>query len=493
MTEFYRFRSIRRLLNPCFQELERQTVFFARPEDLNDPMEGFQDLVWFGDQVVWSNLLKNYVHCLSWTCVNALVFGNEYNLKPEHIPVHLRWDTQPTPEAADLFDVVWGKVRDECELEALAWGIAGLEDSGFKRKVRRAELIFYLKSVHIHALAVIQEVLVARSLMAENQRIALNSPRERLLTASGYFNLIGQVPEIDTSSSERVFSGIENLFRNMALRRKFIPQEVGRRNWKFLVVDFPSIYVDQLRRLLWPEWYTACFVKDYHNSSMWASYGDAHRGACLIFEANEEGGQARLSLKRVTGGSSSREGGYREHWDFAPMEFHAVRYQDKPDEVDFFRSMGQPTTDTLLKLWYTDNDGKLSDCATHVFGPHSDIDAWQRRHWENFTRDACFKTNDWAYEQEYRLILYSVLESPLCARQRTLTHDFGSLKGIVFGMRTTDNDKLEIIDILTKKCRENQITDFKFLQAYYSPASGDIRVHKIPVEFIGNNGQDEPD
>ena len=48
MTEFYKFRTIEKLLDPSFQELERQTVFFASPDELNDPMEGFQDLVWTG-------------------------------------------------------------------------------------------------------------------------------------------------------------------------------------------------------------------------------------------------------------------------------------------------------------------------------------------------------------------------------------------------------------------------------------------------------------
>ena len=302
-----------------------------------------------------------------------------------------------------------------------------------------------------------------------------------------------QVPEIDTSSSEKLYLEIETLFRSIPLRRRFVPQEVGMRNAKFLVADFPWIYVDQLRRLLWPEWYAACFAKGYHNSSLWANYGDAHRGACLIFEADEEGEQARLKLKQVTGGSSSRDGGFREHWGFAPMPFHEVRYQVKPDEVDFFRSMGQPSMDALLKLWYTDENGSLSDCATQIFGPDSDINAWQKRHWDDFIRDACFKTKDWEYEQEFRLTLNSGLEGSLCKRKRTLTYDFDSLKGIVFGIRTSDDDKLAIVDILTRKCRENQRTGFKFLQAYYSPETGDIRSHEIPANPIVESGQDGPD
>ena len=232
------------------------------------------------------------------------------------------------------------------------------------------------------------------------------------------------------------------------------------KNAKFLVADFPLIYVEQLRRLLWPEWYAASFIKDYHNSSLWANYGCAHKGACLIFEAEEEDGQAHLKLKQVTGGSSSRDGDSGEHRGFAKIGFHAVCYQAKPDEVDFFRSMGQPSMDALLKLWYTDENGNLSDCATQIFGPNSDINAWQKRHWDNFIRDACFKTKDWEYEQEVRLTLNSGLADSLCKRKRKLTYDFASLKGIVFGIRTSDDDKLAIVDILTRKCRENQRTGF---------------------------------
>ena len=44
MTEFYRFRSMDKLLGECFQELERQTIYFANTGELNDPMEGFRDV-----------------------------------------------------------------------------------------------------------------------------------------------------------------------------------------------------------------------------------------------------------------------------------------------------------------------------------------------------------------------------------------------------------------------------------------------------------------
>ena len=237
--------------------------------------------------------------------------------------------TPPTPQAVKLFGELWPTVRDECELEALAVGIAGLEYSGIKHKVRRAELHHYLQSIHIRALMTIQSVLVTRGVMTENQRSPLNSSGETLLTRNGYFDLVKQVPEIATSSSELWFSAVENLFHGLRLRHRFAPQEVARRNWKFLILDFPSVYVDQLRRLLWPDWYTACFVKDCYNSSLSGNYGDAHRGACLIFEADEEGGQAHLKLKRGNGGSSSRDGTYRTPLR-TPLQHPSPRYAAGP-------------------------------------------------------------------------------------------------------------------------------------------------------------------
>ena len=490
MTEICRFRSIEKLLAPSFQELERQTVFFARPDELNDPMEGFQDLIWSGDHIVWCNLLKHYVYCLSFTYIAALIFGYENNLEPSHIPIELRWDMDPTTEAVELFEELWKKVRDECELEALAKNIGGLEYSGIKHKVRRAELLLYLHSIHKSAFMAIQGVLVTRGLLTDSQRSNLNSSREGLLTSSRYFDSVEQFHEIDASLLEYVLSAAESHVSNGMLRYKSACQEVRMRNSMFLRLDFPTQYVDQLRRLLWPEWYTACFAKGYHNSSLWANYGDAHRGACLIFEADEEGEQAYLKLKNITGQAFSRDGGFREHWNFSPMPLHEVRYQVKPDEVDFFRSMGQTSKDALFKLWYTDADGNPSECGKQILGPDSDMSVWRKSYWDGFIRDACFKTTDWKYEQEFRLILDPSLESSLCKRKRTLTYDFDSLKGIVFGIRTSDDKKLEIIDILTRKCRENQRTGFKFLQAYYSPGTGDIRSREIPVNLTVESGQD---
>ena len=385
----YRFRSTEKLLGESFQELENQNIFFASPEELDDPMEGFRDIVWDGDHIVWANLFKHYVHCLHWTFLIAPIFGDEDSLEPDNIPMERRWDTQSTPSASGLFEFVWSKVRDECELEVLAKNIADMEFSGVKHKVRRSELHFYLQSIHRLALMAIEDAFVEHNLRNENQRIGINSSKERLLTRNGYFDLSRQIPEIDSSSLREIwYSEVESLFHIIPLRHRLSPQEPGRKNWKFLVIDYPGIYIEQLSRLLWPEWYAACFVKENHNSSMWARYGDGHKGVCLIFEADEDGEQASLNLNRITGRSSSGVGTSQDHWGYSPMPFYEVQYQVKPSEVDFFRSMGRLSLDALDKLWYTDQDGQVSPCAEQILGSDGGLDT---RLWATGPQQRCTK------------------------------------------------------------------------------------------------------
>jgi hypothetical protein len=44
-----------------FRELENQEIYFASPQKLNDPMEGFKDIFWRGDEIIWANLLRHYL------------------------------------------------------------------------------------------------------------------------------------------------------------------------------------------------------------------------------------------------------------------------------------------------------------------------------------------------------------------------------------------------------------------------------------------------
>ena len=66
---------------------------------------------------------------------------------------------------------------------------------------------------------------------------------------------------------------------------------------------------------------------------------------------------------------------------------------------------------------------------------------------------------------------------------RALTYNLDSLKGIIFGIRTSREDKVKIREIIEekKKCSENNQTDFKYFQAYYSANDGNIHKREIQL------------
>src|ERR1700739_4008547 len=132
----YRFRRIEHVLS----ELEGQQICFSSPADLNDPMEGFKDLFWLGDEIVWSSLLKHYI--LSLINIVPPCFLGEPDCKqylqnavfasPDDLP------TAPAPVRA-----MYGRVIEAFLSEPATQKFVGLMASR-TAPVRRGELINYL-------------------------------------------------------------------------------------------------------------------------------------------------------------------------------------------------------------------------------------------------------------------------------------------------------------------------------------------------------------
>ena len=474
MAEFFRFRNMEHLLGE-YQELEKQTIYFASPEELNDPMEGFRDIVWSGDKIVWTNLFKNYVYRLHRSYY--LLRTEEDFIQLGHLPILGRWDELLAPEK-DLFDDIWHKFFNLPNIPEIIEALANAE-----HKIRYRELGSYLRPIQALLLQQIVKSYVAYRFIPKSEMLRLSEelsdePTVVQLTQE-ILNWIELAEEAkDEELIDDIFLEAEKKDNDGRVNQQYnniIPSEILQKNNQLVIFDFPWIYLQQLEQLLWPKWYTACFMKSYHNSSVWGHYGDNHKGACLIFEGVEKDESDSLKLNQMTGEKSS------------PMPFAKVSYADKPGEVDFFRSIGRLPVEALMKLWYTDRAGHTSECAAHI-QPGGNRHIWLESYRDNFYRDITIKTKDWKYEQEYRLILHNGNELDE-KTNRTLTYNFNSLKGIILGMKTSDEDRQKIIKIIEGKCRKSKRTDFKFFQTYYSAKHGDIRKYEIRSPFSNSNNE----
>lgn len=104
---------------------------------------------------------------------------------------------------------------------------------------------------------------------------------------------------------------------------------------------------------------------------------------------------------------------------------------------------------------------------------------WRMNYWNRFDSSFLNKLKDWEFEKEQRLILASTLDSYIEPVNRKLKYKFEDLEAIIFGARTSIEDKIKIIKIIESKCKVNNRNDFIFYQANYSNLSGSMEITKM--------------
>ena len=465
-TEIYRFRSIPQLLDK-FNELERQTIYFAEPTELNDPMEGIRDVFWFGDTIVWTNLLRNYIASLYMTYHAGLIFGEEGRLPLHHVPYRGLPDSMGSAPIVDLIERAITRVFNAHHLSEFIDRLVSA-----KVKVRRDELFVYLQTLHSTVLYEIETDFIESGFLEPQKRsVQEKSEISEIFHNPDFFGLTGS----ELKDRQRDFL-MRHLGQALSTRQMIAKYNFNLNNdatqgenAELIFLNFPRTYVDRLESQLYPQWYAASFASHCNNSSMWAHYADSHRGACLIFETDSKDGKPGLMLARkpIT---DAHQGHFYELRD--------VTYQPKPDELDYFRSIGWLPRPDLLKHWYSDAEGNLSESGSHL-GPDGDVNRWRERFWADFYRDIVVKTNDWAYEREKRIVIHSILDDLVDEESRILRYDFGALKGVAFGIKTSETDKQRIIDVLREKCVAIGRKEIELHQAFYEPESGDIQTMPI--------------
>ena len=466
--DLYRFRSMDNLLGK-YQELEKRAIYFASPDELNDPMEGIRDIVWRGDKIVWTNFFKHYVYCLVVCYFLYTLTKSSDEFDVNKIPIPDRWDLPPNPHIKQLFNDIWHQFRNLPDIPKI---IKELEDIDCEIGYAAIEvLLFAIQSIFIkeHTELYFQHGILPDSEMQELTEGLLSTQEwsDRILA------FLSDIAKSDTRGIEWIIASrrhsdrLNHLmdFSNSSVQP---PAKVLLKNALLMMLDFPKAYLNKAERLLWPNWYTACFIENYHNSSVWSHYGDQHRGACLMFETEKTDTSHGLTLHHAT-----HNGGKQ-------ISFYEISYRSKPSKIDFFRSIIRARFNDIMKLWYTDEEGNKSECAPHI--SHGDDErAWEKKLTDIFYDGITTKTKDWAYEKEYRLILEDMSGKYSTVESRTLTYDFKSLKGIIFGIKASDEDRLRIIEVIQEKCKRCKRTDFGFYQAYYSPESGGIRKDELPL------------
>jgi len=469
--EFYRLRPIDRLLGEN-GELNNQEIYFAHPSQLNDPLEGFRDIIWSGDEVIWRNFFRHYLYCLHYVAFLYLISGDDHTITIDDIPVCGSIDNFSTDMQKKCFSKMSNLFLENVEIRRLIRNI-----SNRVAPIRKDELECYLSSVHMFALKIIFDIFHEEQLSPESNKLPFEG--NKLLAKvvdDEYFKAINDLSKESDNGNDylslMLFMGVQRK-QQIKLLSKHNALE-SKNNKNVLLIDFESIYIRSLEKMCFLEWYTACFMSECSNSSVWGHYGSNHSGACLIFSTEVDNERNFIKLKGIKGWSST----HGETRDWFNLELKKINYGKSQRTTDFFKSMGRLTFSTINSMWYYSSEGERSICASHILDSE---DKWRAAYWDNFYNDIMIKTKDWSYEKEYRLILSSSFFDLSEKSKRVLNYEFSTLQGLIFGINTKGKDKLELIKIIEKKCKECNRSDFKFYQAYFCFKDGCIKKYELEL------------
>ncbi len=452
-----------------FNELENQEIYFASQEELNDPMEGYKDLFWKGDVIVWKNFLLNYIRSAENTFGQTILLNEKEKLTEVNIfPAPIR-EAYKTPEYKSMIQQIIDNVFSYEFIKDFSSAMAGRTSP-----IRRVELLSYLELLHPFVMSSISKSYHERRFI-EKDIFSIGLPNyDTLLKDGGFVGLVNRMEKENSKHknlTENLFQITSMVNQQVKLLTKYNQSGKLNSNISFLISEFPENYILKLESLIYPDWYSASFLLDISNSAIWGHYGDNHRGVCLKFKTIKNAENFELHLNTVYGhNGSGLVVGMRPH------AFRQINYHNKHVEIDFFRSIGRMSKIELKALWYSDEAGNLSSCGDHL---NNEEPSWREAYWKNFYDSFSVKLSEWSYEKEYRLVIDGGFTDYKHSSNRKLKYGFNDLEGIIFGMKTSTLDKIKIMKIIESKCKKNKRKEFNFYQAYYSKDSGKVENFKL--------------
>lgn len=172
MTIVYRFRPMEYLIGD-YRELEKQELALSSPRYFNDPLEGYQDVFWEGDEVLWENLLRHYLLNLHRAAILCALSDDEETLDEYAIDPKLTRENLDTDEYRQQFDSICQSFFEEREFGRIPSSLASLP-----KPLKRNNLQHILSVIHRSALESVLERMRSSGMISEWPKVTNSGDSE---------------------------------------------------------------------------------------------------------------------------------------------------------------------------------------------------------------------------------------------------------------------------------------------------------------------------
>lgn len=440
-----------------YNELEEQELVLSSPRYFNDPLEGYQNVFWEGDEVLWENLLRHYLLNLHRAAITCALSDNDESLDEYAIEPKLTRDDLATDDYRQQFDSI-------CQsfFEKRGFGRISSSLSSLPKPLKRNNLQQILSLIHRSALESVLERMETSGIISEWPNVTNSVDSEAVEDMLEDLSAVmdnGNEEQLESFSSQ--FGPLKShTYLQQAVQSGVEQLELRYKKYHLLYNSFPGRYIREITNsLIHTNWHTLCFAKECASPPMWATYADEHRGAALMFRADR---QTDESWGEITVNGRTGQGSSGPKCGEITASLHDVDYGSPPPEVDFFQFIGTLPLPKLESAWHSTPDGKTSQMIEEIM---DDQDAWREKLWNHFHNMSTRKLGQWEHEQEVRMVLSDLLGSE--ESHRKVTYDMSQLEGVVFGLRTKLKDRFEVIRILSEKNQGDDSSPVEFYQMVF--------------------------
>lgn len=460
--EFYRFRSLKNLFNQYDEldkskikrsgELEEQTIFFPETHYLNDPMEGYRNLVWKGDEILWTNFIRNFM--VFYTIMINEIDKNQSIENIDYKKIKYKFFLQ----FRNFNEIKNKKTGEFYEIDQ----INNIKEEDVKdlEFIPRIDLlnIPFLPLLEIKNFIDLIQLLVSNNIPNHKVElilgiILLNIHNFIFSPSSGYFE-DASLSEIEKIIKTDEYTPLKKEERLLSINKSNIGIDIY-----FKTINF---YLKIINESMFDSWYVTCFMTKNDNPIVWSHYAENHQAICFIFNTIDESSKHYLSLKN----NEQRVGKF---------ELNKVEYdEDKRNYLNPFENFGMLTYNDLYNQWLLFNK-KVSKFKEQVYN-----DNFISEYQSNQFNDLLVKSNHWSYENEYRIILSDIMEFYKDPKMRSFQYDYNQLTGLIIGINTDQSILTKIVDVIRfLQIKFNRKDDFTIKQAYYCNKDRVIKSYEI--------------
>ncbi len=466
----YRYRSVDSLLG--YNELENLNIYLAKPNELNDPIEDFINIVWKGDEIAFQSLFKHYLYALYHLYSLATLNNPDEKLDAENLPIFMSYESLSFPEMETIFKDIFESFFDDATISQFPILLQEKELS-----VNAEELSCILKTIHLFAYLVIhvqiKKHVFKNDLLADSNFLQYYNFAKSIISNEGFIEFL-KYP--NTPQKLRDYNEVINKFNTLIAKIMIKDNTTKSEDLELLIFKFPELYLKQIKRLLYPGHYIACFASTGDNELMWGHYAAGHNGVCLKFKTYNSNNNKMIDLYPIKSRSYGSEG-LNIKRDFIPFTLYPVKYSDNCKEIDFFKSLGCLPMPVIKDFWLSNYDKTR---ISNLFDFYKNEDIWRANYHKEALEQICEKTKNWDYEAEHRIILREMFPGDFDNKSdRILKFKFSDLDSITFGMNTSDDNRKKIINIIKIHCKNDEREKFDFYETYYSYSTNKIEVRYL--------------